>query len=125
MYGSVGTHKRFANNRGGDIIVAMIVLGEGFQDGRHRGDLHTGKLTGIVAYKVVGAEGAEEAAGMSLTGGANVREVLCAMLARVQYFLRGTGPPGGYPRNLNKYADTNRELIGIPGNSSYGMALLG
>ena len=62
---------------------------------------------------------------MSFSGGANVREVLSAMLARVQYFLRDTGLPGGYYHNLNKYADTDRESIGIPGNSSYGMGVLG
>lgn len=74
---------------------------------------------------MVETEGAGEAEGMGLTGGTNVRKVLCVMLARVQCLLRGTGPPGGYHHSLDKYADTERGSIGIPGNSSYGMAVLG
>jgi len=74
---------------------------------------------------VVKAEGARGAGGMRFSGGANIRQVLSVMLARVQYFLSGTGLPGGYYQNSNKYADTDRESIGIPGNSSYGMGVPG
>ena len=47
----------FANNRGGGIVSIMVCSG-GIQGGGYWGDLHTGKLTGKVAYKVVEAEGA-------------------------------------------------------------------
>jgi len=48
MYGSVGTCMLFAKNRS-EGRVSVMVHGGGFQSGSHRGGLHTGKLTGIVA----------------------------------------------------------------------------
>ena len=47
MYERISTCMLFANNRGRG-IVSLMVLGGGFQSGVHWGDLHTGKVMGMV-----------------------------------------------------------------------------